>query len=348
MTTPTKRPVVVVLGMPRSGTSLLANMIHVLGVDLGQNLLWANENNPEGYWRTRSSPRSSSRFSSGRVCSNVPANSVLPVPPRAEPSPEFRAAKEQLIEVVARELNQAPGLWGFKDSRTSRLLPIWDRSVHGAGVGTALPPGTSQPLAVAASMAKLWETSPGLAQLMWITHNLEVLTSTRTQSLRMVVGLRPLVHTPPRAACRAGEGAGAAGRRPRIQKTVSAAMARIKPDLRHNHGDLSGSLPWVAETYALLPGGRRHRRGFPDPLVDRRTGSRRQDVHHPSQHGWIARPVVSRAAREREKRIDKLDKMCREQAETVLALDRQCREQANSVAALDRLCRETGRNHHHA
>jgi hypothetical protein len=126
----------------------------------GQNLLWANENNPEGYWRTRSSPRSSSRFSSGRVCSNVPANSVLPVPRGAEPSPEFRAAKEQLIEVVARELNQAPGLWGFKDSRTSRLLPIWDRSVHGAGVGTALPPGTSQPLAVAASMAKLWETSP--------------------------------------------------------------------------------------------------------------------------------------------------------------------------------------------
>src|SRR5215510_8648831 len=45
-----KRPIVVVLGMHRSGTSLLANLLTALGVDLGGNLLPADANNQAGYW----------------------------------------------------------------------------------------------------------------------------------------------------------------------------------------------------------------------------------------------------------------------------------------------------------
>jgi len=44
-----KLPVVVILGNRRSGTSLVANFVHALGVDLGQDLVPADEANEAGY-----------------------------------------------------------------------------------------------------------------------------------------------------------------------------------------------------------------------------------------------------------------------------------------------------------
>src|SRR5690349_13108524 len=45
-----QRQIVVVLGMPRSGTSLLTNLLQKLGIDLGDKLAAADANNPTGYW----------------------------------------------------------------------------------------------------------------------------------------------------------------------------------------------------------------------------------------------------------------------------------------------------------
>src|SRR5580700_1160835 len=45
-----KQKIVVVLGMHRSGTSLLTNLLTALGVDLGSDLVPADDNNPAGYW----------------------------------------------------------------------------------------------------------------------------------------------------------------------------------------------------------------------------------------------------------------------------------------------------------
>jgi hypothetical protein len=42
--------VVVVLGMHRSGTSAITKGLELFGMDLGQNLLAANEYNPKGYF----------------------------------------------------------------------------------------------------------------------------------------------------------------------------------------------------------------------------------------------------------------------------------------------------------
>ena len=49
MTDPVPRAILIV-GMHRSGTSATAGMLHHLGVQLGSNLLPANEYNLTGYW----------------------------------------------------------------------------------------------------------------------------------------------------------------------------------------------------------------------------------------------------------------------------------------------------------
>ena len=43
------QPPVLVVGMHRSGTSLLARMLQLLGVHLGDDLLPADQHNPDGY-----------------------------------------------------------------------------------------------------------------------------------------------------------------------------------------------------------------------------------------------------------------------------------------------------------
>src|SRR3982751_5359505 len=45
-----RRPIVVVLGMHRSGTSLLSNMLHMLGVDMADTTDHVSPKNPGGFW----------------------------------------------------------------------------------------------------------------------------------------------------------------------------------------------------------------------------------------------------------------------------------------------------------
>src|SRR5580658_6649007 len=48
-----KQRIVVVLGMHRSGTSLLTNLLTVLGVEVGGDLLAADGANESGYWENQ-------------------------------------------------------------------------------------------------------------------------------------------------------------------------------------------------------------------------------------------------------------------------------------------------------
>jgi len=45
-----KKRIVVIIGMHRSGTSVIARGLKVLGVTLGDNLMPPGEDNPKGYW----------------------------------------------------------------------------------------------------------------------------------------------------------------------------------------------------------------------------------------------------------------------------------------------------------
>jgi hypothetical protein len=338
MNNPTKRQVIVVLGMPRSGTSLLANMIHVMGVNLGNNMVKANENNPEGYWENADISQLQQQILERPNLFEVPTNSLLPVPPQSARSSEFKIAKQQLVELVARELGQVPGLWGFKDARTTRLLPIWKEVFEALDLEPVYLLSLRNPLAVAASMAKLWETSPGLAQLMWITHNLDVLSGTRKHPVRMVVDYdRWFTH--PREQLIAL--AAALGLPPSAvdSQTISTALERVKPDLRHNQGDLSMCLPWLAETYALLQaaaidGVISPRLGAIDELVQKA----RVFIHYCLV--GLNDPVVSEAAKQREQTIQKLDKLCSERDATIAELNRVCREREATVAELSCVCHE--------
>jgi hypothetical protein len=118
-----------VLGMHRSGTSLVARVINLLGVDLGseEGLLEAAPDNPTGYWESEEILALNDEILAtfgGRWDS-------LPVLPEdwhtsQEVAPLRRRARELLRERFGERK-----LWGWKDPRNSITLPFWQDIVRG-------------------------------------------------------------------------------------------------------------------------------------------------------------------------------------------------------------------------
>jgi hypothetical protein len=108
---------IVLTGMHRSGTSLLAGAAVRAGVDMGDRLMAASKGNRHGHFEDLDFVHFHERMLEARGWSALrpPAEPLLPSP---EEEAEARAA-------VRAELP----LWGFKDPRTSLFLDLWNRAL---------------------------------------------------------------------------------------------------------------------------------------------------------------------------------------------------------------------------
>jgi GT2 family glycosyltransferase/glycosyltransferase involved in cell wall biosynthesis len=119
--------IVCILGMHRSGSSLLTRILNILGVYLGppQTLLEARPDNPTGFWElaevNRINDELLSRF--GGRWSDPPA-----FPHHWETSPLLIDLKQQAQDVIANYFS-GQELWGWKDPRCCLTLPFWRQVV---------------------------------------------------------------------------------------------------------------------------------------------------------------------------------------------------------------------------
>jgi hypothetical protein len=119
---------VCVLGMSRSGTSVTARILHVLGVDLGPEaelLPAAAGNNPTGFWEHK-----------GIADLNEDILATLGEAPRQrwrfppallegwEHDPRLERHRATAASLLRQSFSLKP-LWGWKDPRTCLTLPFW-------------------------------------------------------------------------------------------------------------------------------------------------------------------------------------------------------------------------------
>jgi len=108
--------VICVAGMPRSGTSLVTQLLHRCGLSLGpaEQLMPANINNPDGYWENLRFVRVNERLlgASGGAWFAPPAT----LHPTADVTEEARSVVAQF---------DGSELWGWKDPRNALTLPFW-------------------------------------------------------------------------------------------------------------------------------------------------------------------------------------------------------------------------------
>ncbi len=111
-----KQQAIVVAGMHRSGTSLLAKYFSRCGVDMGNDLLPANSDNPEGFFEDTSFVS----LHESILAANHTNWALEGGCDRPLIGDQFR---KSAIEIAERQRGSA--LWGWKDPRTVLFLDFW-------------------------------------------------------------------------------------------------------------------------------------------------------------------------------------------------------------------------------
>ncbi|HEY3570883.1 MAG TPA: glycosyltransferase [Thermoanaerobaculia bacterium] len=195
------RPIVIT-GMHRSGTSLVASYLSSLGVGLGDRLLAADARNPHGYFEdadfrelqgeilTDATPEGDGGHRDWGWTEN-------------ERLDRGRFARwTERARALAATRSGRPGLWGWKDPRTSLLLDFWDEILDHQALYVLL---YRFPWAVADSMqrvgADIFLDHPEYAYRIWAFYNRQLLDFHRRHPGRsLLVSTDALLRDPARLA----------------------------------------------------------------------------------------------------------------------------------------------------
>lgn len=233
--------IVCVLGMFRTGSSLVAGILGRLGISFGRDelLLAANRANPTGFWEN-------TKF--------IELNDALlarlhgawydpPAPPAGWEADESVAdlgrAARSLIEA---EFGSVPS-WGWKDPRTCLTLPFWRQTVPAARYVLCV----RNPMDAAASLVGLpwgrrWLEPPsvGRALDLWVEYTRRAFEETRDRP-SLVVFYEDVLFDWRREASRLAEFVDVTA--PTDGGAEQAIAAYVQPALRHHAAAASNGPP---------------------------------------------------------------------------------------------------------
>lgn len=167
------RPVVVVLGSGRSGTSLLMQVLGALGMGLSDKMIEARRDNPEGFFEDARIVKIQADLLRG-----LGAWPYHPLPGDWLACPETAYAEAALRHVLREHLAR-PGTWGFKDPRTASFLPLWQRLFAEEGIAPKYILALREPGKIIRSFMQAYETPAETAELVWLRRTCDALWHTQ-------------------------------------------------------------------------------------------------------------------------------------------------------------------------
>jgi hypothetical protein len=167
------RPVVVVLGSGRSGTSLLMQVLAALGLRVSDQLIAARQDNPQGFYEDARIVRIQADLM--RALGAWPFH---PLPADWLQAPATVAAGEALAEVLRERLDH-PRLWGFKDPRTAPFLPLWQRLFNELQVAPRYLLALREPGSIIRSFMTAYACPAETAEQVWLQRTCEALWHTQ-------------------------------------------------------------------------------------------------------------------------------------------------------------------------
>ena len=160
----TNSKIVCVLGMARSGTSLTAKILEILGVYLGPEYdldpdTWFNQKgNYEHMLFKDINEKIIAKLGYGNWQTLPPS-----FPSGWESSSEFDKLKEQARSVIKRDFSNVP-VWGWKDPRTCLTLSFWKSILPHMKYVICL----RNPIDVARSSSRMFGHSPEHGVYLWL------------------------------------------------------------------------------------------------------------------------------------------------------------------------------------
>lgn len=236
---------VCIAGMHRSGTSMVARLLHACGLFLGreEELTQPALDNPEGFWEDLHFVRLNDDLLArlGGKWDEPP-----PFPARWEFAPEVSPLLEQAGELIARFRRHHR--WGWKDPRNSLTIPFWRRLIPDLKVVVCV----RNPLEVAHSLYVRGDSSSASLFQLWLTYYRQLLSAV-PPAQRVVTHYQTYFQDPRAEVRRVSDWLGLHA----SDETVGRACAHISDALRHhqvstNELTAAGASDEVVELYLSL------------------------------------------------------------------------------------------------
>ncbi len=181
------RPILVVAGMHRSGTSAITGTLAALGADLPRTVLPANHANRRGHWEPQRLVELHDELLSHLNSSWCDYRKLQGVDTDAV----YRTWGPRMKEAFLQEYGDV-SLPLLKDPRVCRLLPLWNRVFSELGLAPRYIVPLRHPREVAASLGVRDRIGPTEALLLWARYLLDAERHTRAYP-RVVVGFDALM-----------------------------------------------------------------------------------------------------------------------------------------------------------
>lgn len=246
-----RRRLVVVLGMHRCGTSLLANFLSALGVDLGRDLMKPDQWNANGYWELQGLAEVGDEILTQLDRSYLSPKGVLPFADGWWRLASIQPLKQRLKDILLSQVDEGSPLWGFKDPRTASLLPLWQEIFDELGVEPIYLLAIRHPQAVTSSMVRRNKISSFHAQMLYVMTNLDAVRHTGGQIRAVIDYDRWFTH--PEEQARVVLAALEMADRFTPEQIAAAIAQVVRGDLRHHlANEDDGLLPQAWRVYQVL------------------------------------------------------------------------------------------------
>ncbi len=158
-----------VLGMHRSGTSALARVLNLMGVDLGIGLEAAGKDNQRGFWEH---PELNILDDNILKSFNSSWQDLHSLPGQWWQAETLGPFIKRIESVLDQQFSQSP-VWGLKDPRLCRLLPLWLPILKQRNCQPSFVCITRHPMEVMRSLKTRNKFSSWKGYLLWLKYVLE-------------------------------------------------------------------------------------------------------------------------------------------------------------------------------
>ena len=244
---PAPRTAYLVLGVHRSGTSAIAQLLGLAGANLPQNMMAGDEHNQQGYFESWKIAVFNDEW---LMASDSSWNDVFSFPFRPLPETEARDWLQRGAALFSEEYGKA-GWPLLKDPRVTVLLPFWKAILADLGIAARCVITVRHPLAVAGSLKHRDGYQEAHSLLLWCAYMLAAEAYSRDLP-RAFVGYEALLNDWRGQVTRIETAHGAP--LPKMTKQAARQIDQfLSPDLRHNaaEGDLT-ALGWPGELTARV------------------------------------------------------------------------------------------------
>ena len=172
-------PLTLVVGMHRSGTSLLGSLLPACGIAMPGPLLDGDAHNPEGYFERADVTALQEELLIDLERWWPSPRGMQPLPTGWLNSDRGQRALKDLKALLQSEAAAQTGPWAIKDPRSSLLLPLWKQACLSLGIPVQLLLAVRDPAEVVVSLVERDQAVTGMdgwrAQRLWWHHYAQVL-----------------------------------------------------------------------------------------------------------------------------------------------------------------------------